>query len=772
MVPVGIPNALGEQLIDVVSPPIIAKTSDPTAGLGMEVSLNDVFQREVLILSQSISESDTVNLNLVGLVDPHKLYLSTPYILERLNGYSAITFGLKLKVKMVVPGSSYGLYNVQFLCEGGCQDIQGNTTTQRDSATYDHYSTSTQDVHGFLNAEFSNTLEFEIPWECAYDSLYISDITNALTASPNCWRLLIWALSPLQSTIAATCAGSIKVYAQMAPGYKLLNASFQGKKVPRSPAEKEEIYPTAAKTEKKKYSDIGSKVAGGLGMLSAAFPAIAPFAGPAAAGLATISSFAASLGFTKEADPQVPQVTIHRLGSSMATVDGSDTAEVVGLYASNATTIDPAPGGGEAEDPAAFGPLFERWTIIDNFTIDTASTGKVRQIPVSPFVAGALLGVRYLQPAGYCGLPFARWRGDMEYMIYIPSSSNIKGSLQILWDPNTSNNLATAYPTDPTHRLANVIVDLEGSSRTELSVGYSRPQPSLGCSVKAATDAPSYWADNGKLTFYVPTPLTTTKGTGAIHIIVMARAKGNMKFMQPRYYLGEDGAASYPLVPNVIYQTEENDLPAVSNVQLVPDSPPYPTAELLSGEVFESARPFFQKYSRVCSNNVTLPITVSMVHKHPVPTTTNWSSEGDAALWNWAYHYLSIFSGWSGSVRYKFVPIYAATENTCTVRSFPVNGKFDSVVTVDQATHFDMQEARAGGAVEICMPYYGTVKHINPRMLNPSAAYYRNNGLRDDVFMFRGLTTDLTYDLHIAGGSDTRVTRFRRIPALSFGTTI
>jgi len=425
-----------------------------TVGTGMEATLDEVLTRDVLIYTQTIANTDTPYLNMLGNLDPWFDYLSAPYIRQRLLGYNQISCGLHITAKVTAPGSAYGLYNLAAVCDGGW-DPRDTDVGERelDNATFDSPWNTVSDEHVFLNLEMRNTAELSLPWESPADSFQLSLIDTPTFVHPGCWRLLLFPLAPIRSTIASTATGTIRIYARMEPGYHLENLHFQGKHAltNRMPVPNDNEGPPPKKGSK--WSEMGSKAASVAAIAGAAFPAIAPLAEPVAAGLAAISAMGAAFGFTRESAPQEPTPIISRMTSSLAQVDGLDTGEVIAMSMTNALSIDPRAGGGEGEDPMSFASLFERWSIIETLDISPSTAlGKFGEIPVTPFYAKATLGTRYFTTAGFVGLPFAYWRGGMEYMIYIPSSTNIEGQIQILWDPSELSTEGVPYTTDPTHR--------------------------------------------------------------------------------------------------------------------------------------------------------------------------------------------------------------------------------------------------------------------------------------------------------------------------------
>nr|WAQ80624.1 MAG: capsid protein [Fish-associated picorna-like virus 1] len=552
---------------------------------GMPATLDDPLSRDVLLLKQIIQVGDSSLVNLLGEFDVFRNYLNEPYVAERLKGFGLIQLGLIVTVRLVVPGSCFGLYLANFVCDGG-YFIQPSDTGHEevDGSADDAPYNATQDVHAFLNCEFSNSAEFHLPWVSDLEAYELRT-----PYGPRCWRMCLWALSPLQSSIGIVASGQVQIYARAAPGYRLSNLSFQmGKPKPEG-----------------RVSGFFGKVSRGLSAAASVVPEIAPLAMPAAALSAAFGGIASIFGYTREAAPSMPQPYVHRLASSMAHVDGQDGSEVLALMQSNAVSIDPRIGGGIGEDIMSFVSLFERWTIVDTFDLATTSTGTVRVLPVTPFIHKRLLGARYFTPAGFVGLPFSSWRGSMEFMFYIPSSSSFQGSLQVLWDNSLS---LVAFPTDPTHRLVNVMIDLCGSSRTIIKIGWAQARPSLHSSPLAVGDGVDAVAVNGLLKVLVNSQLVGVRaGDFSTKIIVLARACEDMQFGAPsqevwtnatinpittiRFQMGPPTTTfEFQMGANDDDHTEETTITLVEPVD-------YPVAEALFGEQVASVRALVQKFS-------------------------------------------------------------------------------------------------------------------------------------------------------------------------------
>lgn len=729
---------------------------------GNQVFPDQVFDRDTLLKEVFISSTDTPFINLLGLFDPWYSYLRNNLIASYTAPFSQVNFDMIITVRIIAPGSCYGAYNVQCLCDGG--NIP-TTFREVDGVAQDAYPNSTQDVHGFLNVDLKNTLVFELPWEHAYDAFLLKGLTVNPSSGPGCWRMLIWSLSPIQNTLSdAVANGTIQIYGRMAPRRTFENLVYQTK----------HQHP-ASSDEKPKVSAMAGKLAGGVDLISGMFPVIKPWAVPISTGLSAVSKVASYFGYTRENAQQLPTPVVRRLTSSLANVDGQDTSEMVALSCGNTLHLDPAPGGGEHEDPSAFSSLFERWTIAEIFDLTQASTGIVDVLPVTPFIYNdSIPGRKFLTTGGYVGLPFANWRGGMEYLIYIPSSPNIQGSLQVLWDPRTSGPYT--YADDPTNRLSNVIIDLKGTSRTHIKVGFSQPIPVLNSMlIPASTQLPKFQC-NGSLIFRInASPTAPRVGGWAIQVIVMARPAQDMTFGVPQTKISNNLAGIYNIRDGIVYQSG-----AVSDVAeeviVLAASKSYPTCDVLWGEEFGSTRALMQHFSPCLGktgsdNEVTYELALPHYMPPPSVGTEQWTLAKYAPFnvpftyYGW---YLAPFVGVRGSTRVKIFSTVA--DNILGYPSPPgisPIGYVNTTTAMPDISVYDQQPIGPGFGVEYTFPPYSQIKFWRCRFVpdnNDTDPFVRWDAFTPNS----GITTDeLDGYFSIAAGPDITVTRFRRIPSIA-----
>jgi hypothetical protein len=741
----------------------VASSDTTSVKVGHMATPGNVFERDTLIGEFTITNVDAAETNIAGAFDPFYEYLNNALIKSYTAPFGQINFGLILTVRMIVPGSCYGVYNVQCLCDGG-RDATTTLVSLEDDIPDDNYPTSTQDVHTFLNVDIKNSAVFELPWIHFNDSYPLASLPLGASYGPGCWRLLIWGLSPLQNTLStAPLTGRIQVYARMMPGYSLENLAYQ--------------------SGKSTMSSGTSLLSRGMATLGEAMPSIAPLTVPLSKGLAAASSVADMFGFTRDSAPVAPTPMVRRMINNLAPVDSEDTGEIVALSVANSVSIDPAIGGGSHGDPTTFESLMERWTIMDIISITPETTGFIRDIPVTPYILNRTSTGLYPTVAGWIGMPFSSWRGSMEYDIYIPSSANIQGSIQVAWDPDPSS--AISYVGDITHKLSNVIIDLKGTSSTRITVDYSQPKPvadAIWVRETATLIVPT--GLNGRLVFIMNAPLTAPReGFYNLNIIVMARAKSNMRFGNPssrsKRNQGGNGVNLAFDTHDIKYQSGSVDsdmhhpTSSSESVTLNKASDKYPTTELFFGEEFHSVRALMQKLTPL---GTVLYNEISSIaywpHFPPMPsssTTVEWaqlflatSQPPPSTYLGW---YSAAFVGQRGSTRVKFV-----SGTTEQVDGFSMPPGLPANIPLARGFEglmiFDRQTAGNALGAEFQFPYYSNVKYYLTRAIYDYDSINTQNG-RFDYLLERSDGDSTGSPIYIGAGPDYSVTRFRRIPSLN-----
>lgn len=775
----------------------------------------DVFLTDVLVKKIPISSTDSPDVNLtVTDFNVWKTYLLNPLIASRLTGFGFLQADLQVTVVMTCPGSCLGAYAVGFLCEGG-----GSSGIGFDNDQCDTPFTVVQHDHVILNCERQGSGTLRLPFVYPLSALP----TDGGTINKPMWRMIVYPLSPLTSTVSSgTQGGTISVYARMCPGYTLQTRCYESGVI---------------------SSTVGafSRAAGELTRV----PVIGSFASAAASGLAAASSIADALGFTRESSPRMPEPYTMKYASSMATVDGTDPSNPLALFSDNAVTIDPTQVGGSSDDVMSFGDLCSRWTLIRYMNVSMSTPpGVVGSIAVTPYHMCTEAGIgegdlsMLLTATAYVGLPFSYWSGSMDFRIYIPSAANVQGRLQVFWEPFCATDLDGA--NDPTVYNEGCMINLSGSSDTIIRVSMAPPSPVRSSRFTTTGDATSGDLDNscnGKLVFFLTSTLTSPLTSLTLPIIVMARGGPDLAFHQPRNFI-----SNRPISECINFTYEGKDDGSVDQAfHHFSKGPSYPISALLFGEEVKSARALVQKFAPYVAigvnpskaeavgaigNFVCLPLPplgpkydhafdqISCVPPSSIVTSTYYRYPNDDSpypssnpSWTWQAHYSMLFTGVRGSTRVKIFPRKLDTSVSGTtasdIASFGVLGLNDqgAVMYINSLhensegkmyepagdnfgiIHYDIPMISVNtGAGELTIPYYSPYKFVNPRTMdyNPGPGNIFSVGtpnaltasglycyVRPRLDVAYSAALERQYDVHVAASSDYTAVQFRRVPKIA-----
>lgn len=756
-------------------------------------TLDDVLLRDHLIHTLTLNGAELSNVNLLTNFDPHRKFLDIPRVKAIMRNYTYYRTSLRVRVVCTPPGSCLGAAVVSAICEGGV-DLPDNAT-YRDNEGRDSMFTAVNDTFRIVNFEQANSVEFELPW------VYYYEFGSIRAAYPfYMWRMQMHSLVNIQSTISTSAAATIKIYAAFMPDYILSVPSYQ--MAPSqlvSKGKNKGVLDQARQSVKDKLggntvSGLASTVSKGAAAVAAAVPVLAPFAAPLAAGAATVSSMASFFGFTRDAEVNPPEPYIGRLSSNLACVDTIDTGEKLSMLQGSALAIGPGIGGGDSEDPMCFESIRRRWGIISSFTITTSSAAGtiLHTLPVTPFYAGIRLGIIYPTPGGYYGLPSQGWRGGMEYLIYIPSSSNMRGLLQVYYDPVGNDTTVPAVGPDPTGYYHSVGLDLSSTQQHMLSVPYTRELPYLDRQVMAdgVIGRDSSVGANGCLRFYLTTPWVAPRaGSITTNVIILARPAADMVYVEP------SGAGTVnQSIMTFAYQSAavDDSVDLFESTMLSEPEEDFKLDMICATEVFPSARALCQKPCYVGDM-----ADSSYEYRFPfypnLPSTQTGIYNGYALggvgvekdyipSFTWLTHYSALFVGIRGSVRYKMIPSGISEGSTSPLQgSFYAfsrsNTNYDNHANWTLGiNHFVVQPFSINHSIEFQFPYTFRKLYQNPRRLH-GMTYNPFNGAHQDrqvgfrrlgTFGFGGTAARLGVGnvVTVSAGDDFSVNRFRRTPCL------
>lgn len=768
-------------------------------------NLGDVLKRDFYLGGYTVTGSEVINANLLGFFNVWPLLLAKTEVAQILSPYSFMRGTMRIRVVVSCPGSCYGAMVCSAICEGGATDTSAPSpgTQVIDGVDRDNLYNSVNSTFHIINFENGYAGEFTLPFE--YNKHYY-EINPPAPVDTCMWRLQLQVLTPLTSTISTTAVAEIKIYGSFTDDYEVcvprmqMKAShlegFENKVRGKVDKKRSEINAkVTAATGGMKISDLASTVGGIAAKATGFIPALAPFTVPLAAGATAVSSIASFLGFTREATFQAPDPTVPRLFSSLSLVDGVDSGEKIVTLSGSALAVDSAIGGGENSDPLCFEAVRQRWGVISYFDISTSTIAGqvVHALPVTPFYGGKMLGLYIPTPGGYYGLPSAKWRGGMEYLIYIPSSSNLRGMIQVCYSPTHSGSVIPYAMPDPTGSLHTVSLDLCGTQQHLIQVPYS--SLSLTKDSTPMTDGSSRTnvalASNGTLLFYLSSKFIAPRaGVLALRIFILARPAPDMQFSRIRTNFPGVGSLG---LDSLCYQMssgfDESVEEKSTSILSAPMDSDFNMAQSISTEVFPSARALAQKFAFIYKGTLSLPLSISTNVTGPCTAGNDGYSTTLGLLYvydrfSWRSFYSVLFTGTRGGVRVKMMsgssaasyPILSyITDNSTT-------GVTDGAISVDSGRnpHTICQVLSSERAVEVGFPYDSTVLYTNPRRIvkmSTSAGLALSDGTNRVGVLFPNFSNVITtsasrFAVATAAAEDFSVVRFRRVPALLFGPLV
>jgi len=721
--------------------------------------LGDFLSRLTEIAHVTIDETDLA-LSSVWTLDPWMAFLGDLAVVNKTKNFSLIRGVLEVVIVSAMPGSCYGSYVWSALADGTrpVEDVDSAPNLIVENCLQvDHYTR--------VDCANSENVVLQLPWIWPYDYAQMS------TGPDGMWNLYLTCLSPIGSGLdGGLTTGSFKVYARLLPGYELCVPQYEGKR--KGALVESSSLSFLGKPGEHKVSNMARNVSMVAGALSV-IPAIAPFAAAAGVAAKAVEEVAGWFGFTRESDERHPLPVVSRSVTNVAHVDGMDSSEMAALSINNSISIDPTLAGGNNLDVMANASLFSRWTIVSQHAWSPADAAgaNLLSIPVTPFFGRGSGGFIHFPVAGYVGMPFNFWRGDMEYLVIIPVSKFHRGSLQIYWAPYGASSTVSV-----TNTTLNMILDVSTNVEQEFVVGYARDRPYLQkafCTDDVVITQPTFC--NGFLNFRVVNPLISQSATAAVSIIVLARSGANMDFAFPStvtaYPFGE-GYKFSPLPLGISYEggaLGDEESADQTKFSLVESSAAYPGKEILWGENVSSVRALLQKPSRLIWASPTLPPAGS--YQVPVLGICN-NYDLSAGLvftpfFTYQGWYRVLFTGLACSERFKFMsrsevfigvaPVYVPSLLTTPV---PVTGMV--------STLNPMSAMGPGSGYEVTVPYYNSQKYLLGRRSYNTTKIQGKDRYNLITIATKASTIVPEIVVYHSFGPDIRVIGFRQVPQVRF----
>lgn len=650
-------------------------TMDPTRSLQDTNSalLQNFFNRPVKIHESEWSTSADLNFD----INPWDLYFNNPRVANRLTNYALMKANLKVKIVLNGNGFQYGRMLVSYLPF----DVFDQLTTMAALIREDLVQAS-QMPHVFLNPTTSTGGELKLPF---------FHYANYLTIPNSEWarlgQLYFRTLNQLKHANGATDVVTISVFAwaedvQMS----VLTSQDIGVLSPQS-GEIEEA------NNKGTVSGPATAVAKYAAYLQGV-PYIGPFATATEIGAGAVAAMAKIFGYCRPPITKAPEPYRPTAISSLAVTNVPDNAQKLTVDEKQELTIDPRISGLGSVDPLNIREIAKRESYLTTFSwnIGTSPDSLLWNSQVDPVIwANSGGGSAYHFPAcAFATLPFQFWKGTMKFRFQIVASSFHKGRLRIVYDPNfLSDSTYLGYSEYNTNYLK--IVDIAEEQDFTIEIGmaqetsfveHHRPSVDSQDDLYSTTRFNGTSPGNGVVGVYVVNELTTPNSTvnNDIEINVFVSMGDDFEVAVPdsefaNFVLKPQSGELPVLAPQsgaIIPEsqnTDELDAPQQAQTTIIglPPADDPNLNKVFFGESIASFRPLLKRYT--LWNTIPKLVTGRSVISGRFSLMPYFRGNVPGAVDSTAlladYNYVntllmhwvkSAYSGWRGSIRYKFIP--------------------------------------------------------------------------------------------------------------------
>lgn len=393
------------------------------------LALNDYLTRWVQIKTVALPDTGTV-LDVLTTFDPSYLFFSDPGVQAKVSQFSLFRGDMEILAVAATPPGAYGMYEVSALPLGGTSANPFGSNMIVGGGHLIPQNCRQVDIHATLDCNNATEIELVLPFYWAFD--YVQNPSDP-TSGATQYEVSVVVLSPMQTAVpGGTAAGSVTFFARLREGYELAVPVMQGPRPKGARAMAGHVMSTLsdAGRSKPKNGPISS-VAAGVQEFSkklSTIPVVGTYASVVEGAASAVANVAAFFGFTRDLEPPRVMGVTNRGANNLGACDyvafGERAALIPGVV------METEGAGGTQEDIGAFPSLFKRWVLADSADWAPSDPNDTRLLtfPVAPGVASNVGSGVSLCTGGYVGLPFDRWRGDMEYMVEVVCSSLHRGT--------------------------------------------------------------------------------------------------------------------------------------------------------------------------------------------------------------------------------------------------------------------------------------------------------------------------------------------------------
>lgn len=717
--------------------------------------LNDFFARPIEIARYQWSPTTAFTEGF----DPWTAFITSKRIINKLNNFKLLQG--KLHVKFVINGTKFhfgrilAFYNPLFSSWNG---INAASTLQPDLSTL---MRATQHPCVYLNPTNSQGSELVLPFMWP---------KNAVDTTISDWSYLGYIgmtdIVPLRSLSANSSIATIVIYAWMedctisVPTH--LNAAGL------SPQAEDEYTEGI-------ISKPATAIANLAGMMKEA-PIIGKYARATEMAAGTMAALAKSMGYSRPAMIQQPQVFKQVPVGQMATTNSEDTSLKLTMDTKQEITLDPTTVGLSESDPLHIASFCERSALISKFVwSETDSSGQrlfsvnntPKQFTSQPSDTSI---VTQTTPSGYLSGLFKYWRGTSCYTVVVASSGFHAGRLRVVFDPAVAPSVMEGFNQNV---LYSWVIDLQDSPEATVEcawgadTSYLKVHATRGRSMYEINQTPVYPTSvssdhhNGQMAIYVETPLMTPDITIANEVTVLVyHHMKDCEFARPI----NDGLEFWTPLSSQFGtlepQSDEVETTDVNHTQHAFAKAPKlddPTNLVFFGERIANLRQLLKRYTLnqryqptndsqqfLWMNRMSMPRYLGTIgdeaNSYSLPSPINWLTP--------------CFAGWRGSIRWKVVQsdtsvsllntilVHLSDSQYCDIY-IPYDGIFGQTALVTStvgASGQALTTKTTNNSIEFEVPFYSnsrfaaardldtyssaTNREIQPRILRDAPSWF------------------------------------------------
>lgn len=650
-----------------------------------ENNLNDALTRFVQLGTYALSSTDAT-FSKTFEIRPLDLLLNNPLIVAKLNNFALMRADMEVVVMGTFPPGSYGLGEVSAYPTGGGAAYPGGDRANGllSQRSLQPLKCREVDIHASMDYSSAESVSLVLPWFYPFD--FAENPANKGAGAfgfTGMWDLVFTNLASVSTAVPGGVAhGQLTVFGRIRPGYVLSTPVMQGKRghIAGAISKLSDAGAAAPKTGPvssvaKVVSDVGSKLS--------ALPFVGGVASAVSGVADVVGNIAAFFGYSKTAAEPALVTTQNTNWNNFATLDGTESAYNAQLIPGIQIGGGPELVGQDGEDVASFPSLFKRWVALASISWNTQSNDtRLYHCDVTPSLVSSLDGAS-LCTGGFIGLPFANWRGDMEYCVEVVCSPLHRGTIQAAWVP-----FGTAWSTgDPTNTALNHVWDIEPGKRKIIRVPYARAEPYMAnLPYSMATAVIPSGAANGTFFLRVVNPLQTQVSGQSVTVLVWYRCAENMDFRVPRESINNLLLAVPAVSPmtDVRLQglgdadvVDEEVVVFGSSGDYAPDMVNFP------GTGVRSVRALMQKPSRLFLNSTfitayntfkgTLNARIPVLGFLPSSAVSSGSFDN---MWTWVGHYRGMFAAVATSERIGILTTIGCTSGAARVTAVSGAGAY------------------------------------------------------------------------------------------------